>query len=554
MQADANDVRVNDALNRLVQVRMKQQVEALSLQGRNALERPDNKSLADEYSEKFGESAREIEDGLGNDAQRAKFKTQAMALNNQFRGILNTHMLRQQEVFANETDESVVKTGQTQGALFAGDPAMRKQSAGAITAAVSSMAKRHGWDDATREAKLTEAMSPMHMGVIKSLVQAGRAEDAKAYYDENSAGMTLQVRATAQEVVQQAANVQMAEGNVDTVWSKLGPTSANEPVRLFDMEEMLRKQPELVGNADAMTKAITSLRQRAQAFNAQQTEQNAGNVNSVFKMIDQGVPMATVMMSDQWNDLPGKNQHDILKAIESEQYTREARLAAQASRAAANSQRELADLQRTERLNFMRNGDKFLTATDPDVLAKMTRAQVEALRVDFGMEPTQHLLAKWDALQKPGKIAEARIDTQDFNAVADQMGLKPFDPTKNEAQRRALGTLQFRVEQLIDSEQSKVKAPLTREQKMTLMRQELARTVEIEEWGRNPQVPVIMLTPEQAKSVVIPPGDRARIAAKMAERYKATGGDSRFAPTDANLRHWYLMSKSGSASMIPDAK
>jgi hypothetical protein len=55
--------------------------------------------------------------------------------------------------------------------------------------------------------------------------------------------------------------------------------------------------------------------------------------------------------------------------------------------------------------------------------------------------------------------------------VAQEMGLRPFANQKTEDEKAMLGQLQYAVEQRIDAEQTARKRPLSRSEKMELMRQ-----------------------------------------------------------------------------------
>jgi hypothetical protein len=155
---------------------------------------------------------------------------------------------------------------------------------------------------------------------------------------------------------------------------------------------------------------------------------------------------------------------------------------------------------------------------------------------------------------KPEKVFEARMDQEDFNRTADELGLRPFS-AKTEERKRELGDLKYRVEQLINTAQQNKKAPLTRDEKNTLMRTEMARTVTVNPGWFSPtrQVPVLTLRPDDVEDVVVPPADKTRITDKMRSRYQSTQ-DPRFAPTEENLRFWYLQEKSPAARLIPNAK
>lgn len=547
LQADAldqvNQTRVTDAMSQMVRARTDLLGQALQLRGKNALERPDDKPLTQEFGDKLGELQTQIEAGLGNDAQRELFRKQATTVADQMHARLVEHTAQEFRTYRVDTLKATVDTAVDQGSLLWGDQAARTQSMGAIQAAVDERARLEGWDDKAKEVALRDAMSPLHEGVMRGMLRAGQAGQARQYYDDNSASMSLQTRARMQEVVKHASDAQTAEGTADEVWNTLGPKDANEAVRIFDMEKELRTK--LKDNPEALALGLSGLRQRAQAFNAQQAESNAQGVNQVYAQLDGGKSLGEVMRSDAWLNLPNKSRHEIVKAMEAEATVREQRAAAAESRAAAAETRQ-------DRLALLRNGDSYLTATDPEVLSKMTRAQVEAMRTKFGLEATQHLLTKWDTLRHPGKVTEAKMDTEDFNQVADSLGLKPFAKDKSEDHKRALGTLKFRIEQLIDTAQTEQKRPLTREEKGDLMRKEMARTVTVNPgwFSSERQVPAIALTPEQVGQVVIPAAERSRIATKMQSRFDKTR-DPQFAPTEDNLRRWYLLSVSPAALTQP---
>jgi hypothetical protein len=184
----------------------------------------------------------------------------------------------------------------------------------------------------------------------------------------------------------------------------------------------------------------------------------------------------------------------------------------------------------------------------------MTRGQVQALLPSLGNDLTSHLVTKWDALQKPAAKMEARIDKQDFDHIADTMGLSPFK-ANTEDKKRQLGELQFRVEQVIDRAQQAKKAPLTREEKMTIMRSELANTVTVDSfWSSPKQVPVISLRQDDLANVEVPESDKAQIAEALRTMFERTRSPM-YAPTEQNMRRLYLTQKSkAAASLLPTEK
>ena len=545
LQREANKVRIDDATNQAVQLDTTLRAEMLQLEGKNATERPDRKSLPDEYVGKLSESLDKIEAGLGNDAQKAAFRSVRSQMGARLYASATDHLVKQHEVVQENVWKATFATAVQRGATLWADDKARAESLTAITSTVDEMAKKKGWDKVTRDQAYQEAVSPMHAGVIRSMILADRADMAKSYYDANSAEMTLQSRATVQTQIADASSSQQAESTADAVWASLGPKSENDAVKQFDMEAALREQ--LKGSPDALKKGISALRERAQAFNAQQNEVRADGINSVWGMIDRGTSMRQIRNTAEWLSLPEKDRHDVMKTLESE-------AAVRSSRAASDSSRALTEMQRTEKMNFMRNGNMFLTDSDPEVLRKLSRAQVEAKRSSYGMDATQHLLNRWDDLQKPGKVAEAKMDKQDFDQIADSLGLQPYARSLSEDKKRALGSLQYRVEQLIDMKQRGEKRTLTRDEKSTLMKQEMARQVTVEGgwFSSDKQVPVIQL--DTLRDVVVPSSERAQIVDALKAAYQKNPANPAYAPTEDNIRRLYVRRVSPAGNLIPNAQ
>lgn len=553
MQAQANKVRLDDAQNRLMAAATDLEVEARALRGKNALERPDGKALPDEYGERLEKAAREIEDGLGNDFQRQNFRSSVSALGTRFRGTLAQHMVGEQRTYEVETAKSGIAVAVDRAIKLAGDEPARQDALAAIDGHLAALGKAQGWDaNTTAEARL-DARSKVHSGLIATMIGSGRSLDARAYYDANSAEMTVQARTTILPKLQEANDAQAGDGAAAAAWAKIGPKSPNDPVRQADLEEEVRKTT--AGNPKATAIGIAALRDRTSAHDKQQAEFKATNVAGVWKQMDAGATMAQIQQSDAWLALTDTERRQIRREREAELYQAESRAAARASREAAEAQRgaaeasrELTRLRTNDALSLLNNGAAYLTASDPAVLSQMSRAQVEALRGQFGLEGTQHLLAKHEQLQKPGKIAEARMDQDDFNRVADTLGLKPYDRSKSESQARALGELKFRVEQIIDQRQRAAGKTLERDEKLKLMQDEMTKTVTTDGWfSLERQVPVIQLTDRNLGDVQVPPTDRKQITEALRARGQPV--------TEQAIRRMFITRVSPAAApMVPNER
>jgi hypothetical protein len=544
-----NQVRVNDAMNQAIAARLKlthdKDAGFTTLQGKAALERPDGKPLDQEYSEKYKATLSELSAGLGNDAQRRAFQMQSSKVLTEFTGQLQQHMTKEAQQFAISTQAGTVKVAVDQMALDWQSPDAVAQGQKAIKAAVAEAGRLQGLAPAEVLAKTVDALSVGHQAVIGQALQAGKVDYAKEYMKAVNAELTPQARLQLGEAVKQTDVAVQATRKADEIWTAAGPgQDRNAPIDLFKMEAAARS-----AYADDPSKAkatIAELRERAAAFNASQSEYHAANTASVYRMLDAGKGIGAVKRSPEWLALPGDQQHRITLSLEQEAAARE-------SRAAASEARDFTRIQRNQHMLLLNNGAAYMRYGDPAVLGSMTRTQVEALRPTFGQEGTMHLLSKFDTLQtREGKMVAA-MDQDAFNTVAEQMGLKPFAKDGSEDHKRNLGTLKYRIEELIDQAQGAKKAPLDRQEKMELMRQEMARTVAVPTWFgmSSDSVPVIQLNKGQAGIVKVPAADREQIVQALKIMSAQQPNNPAFAPTDENVRRLYLRKTSPAGRLIP---
>jgi hypothetical protein len=397
------------------------------------------------------------------------------------------------------------------------------------------MAARRGLSVEVKDAMDLKDTTKLHGEVIKQLVTADPTA-AKNYFEANK----KQIDGTSYDEITQLVNTASAandgEKAASTVWDSIGPKGYNDPVMLDKLEGEIRKA---YPNDAARAKAgISALRERVAAHNSTQAEVKAGAINAVMDVYGKTRSLSAIQKTPEWQALGGADRLKIEEHIT-------------ASQTAALNRGNAAD-ESNQRALRRRGMGAYLAYSNPETLAGMSDSQVQALLPDLGNELTSHLVEKKRALSSAEAKVDAKVDTDDFNAIAARMGLKPFD-NKNEEQKAALGELKFRTEQLIDIAQRNKKGPLTRPEKNELMAQEIGRKVSIPGWFSTTDKPVITLSADDLAKIKVPDADRAQIAEAMKGRYAQTN-DPRYAPTDANLKRWYAMSKSRAAALIPNAK
>lgn len=167
----ANATRVDDAMTQLVKADTDLRVEALKMQGRDAIERPDGKALPDEYVEKFNTISQGIQDGLGNDAQKAAFRGQSVRLQQSLYGALSSHVAREWQTYQDQADNAKIDTATQRASAIPNDETTFAQSLGAIESTVRAKVKRNGGNDEMADAEFRKLRDATYYSRYKAWEQ-----------------------------------------------------------------------------------------------------------------------------------------------------------------------------------------------------------------------------------------------------------------------------------------------------------------------------------------------------------------------------------------------
>lgn len=428
---------------------------------------------------------------------------------------------------------NAAQLAEVQRAAASGDPAVAATSSQLLRERNAQRAAAKGWSPEQLADANMRATTALHANVIQQIQQADPTA-AMAYFNANKGEIDGTRHAEIGRALTVAVAANDGEKAATKLWGEMGPKGYNDPVLLDKMEERVR---ELYPNdAERRKAAISALRERVTAHNQAQAESNAAAVNQVMAVYNSTKSLAAMKRDPAWAAMPPSKQAEVENHIVAMQ-------TAVLGRDEAAAQREQRRLQRE-------GFGAYLVYSDPTVLAGMSDAQVQALLPVLGNDLTNHLMEKKRSTKTPAGEAEAKMDKQDFDHVADQMGLKPF-AKKTDEEKARLGELQFRVEQMVYQAQREKGKPLTREEKMGLMRNEMARTVKVSSWFglSSDDKPVIGLAKDDVAKVVIPAADRQQLTAAMQTMFDRTKSPA-YAPTEDNLRRFYLLSKSRAARIV----
>lgn len=221
----ANQIKINDALNKATQARLALTYDPeqgyVHLQGNAAIDRPDKRSLDAEYTERFADSIAQIEQGLGNDKQRAIFREKAGGLMVQFQGGLMQHVAKEYASHALSVQEGTIATNIGRMALEYGNPEAVQDSVNAIKAATAQEGKLRGWSAKQTEAAMVENLSRGHSAVIQSTIDQ-MPDYAKTYFEIHKADFTPTARLAAQRLVDEGAFETKTQDASDSLWDKHG--------------------------------------------------------------------------------------------------------------------------------------------------------------------------------------------------------------------------------------------------------------------------------------------------------------------------------------------
>lgn len=479
---------------------------------------------------KDGRTKRMVQQSLG--------RMQAAAM-----GDFKNFELRQGEIAADAALDANVKSAISAIAANPSVDNIALNRAG-MTAALRQHGAARGWAPEVLNDKIATAESASTIAAFNTLL-ARSPKAAQEFWAANRETVRGEMRDEIDNRLKTAvAGIEGTEA-VTEVWRAMGPKNDMAPVETDKMAESLREK--FKDQPETLKAALQSLRERAVEHNASQAERAAGYTNDVMAVWNSTKNLSAVKRTPAWSSLPATKQAQIEEHILSAQTS-----ALNRSNAALN--RDVLMEQRNQQRLRQQGFAAYLQYSDPQVLAGMSESQVQALLPSLGNELTDHLVQKRRAMASSEASRTASIDKNDFDQIAQEMKLRPFENGKSEDDKAALGALQYRVEQLIDHAQRQKKAPLDRAEKQQLMRQEIAKQVLVSNWwGGTSSKPVISLTPAEVAKVVVPQADRLAITAAMQTMYERTKR-AEFAPSEENMKRFYLLHKTPAAALIPNGQ
>jgi len=493
---EANKTRVDEAWNKAVQANTDLKTEALQLRGKNALERPDGQDLPTEYTNKLQESLDLIEVGLGNEVQRRAFKTASNDLKRRMYADMAGHALAESKQYRLDTWTDTNDIAIKQSNLLWGDEQFLAESRKTITDTVCELAKFYGWDDKTKANKMADALSNMHDGVIRGMVDGERMDLAKAYYDENVATMTIDARARAMRLIETGDFERKTQEGAEAVMA-LSNGNIEEALKLAREKYSGKEEDAIVTRLWA--------RQREQETVTNETEKAAKET-----------------AYDHWNN--GKKiPASIIAAmnpVDWRHMQESMRIAAERGRGGGDGDKEL------------RDEAYFTIYQDEQALAGAGTAEIISLR-RRGFTQSQV-----DSLLRQKQRLADEADTVAINKrLMDSAFLKQGIGNKTNSDKALRGKIESNVDQEIFEEQQIKKRKLTREEQQAIINRQFSevqsyykeRGVFSTKTGTRPRK---YYEVEMKESIVVPQADRNRYTKRLIQQGVQV--------TDERIREMYL--------------
>lgn len=550
---DANAVRIDEALNKVNEAALALRYDKNdgfeNIKGEAALNRKSGKPLAVEYKEKLDAAIKENSIFLGNDTQRKMFAIKANDLSTRFYAQANVHEVKQFTDYSLSVQEGSLKNAANSITLDPLNSENVKSNVEKINQAIYNAGKLKGLSAEQITATQAEALSGTHMNAVKALIDQENTDGALAYFKEYKKDFNGIQFAEAEKLLKQADVAKVAIAAASQLWEANKPKTYNEPVDLFKMEEDARSM--FANDPKKLAATISELRNRKSAFDSSQGEFNDANINAVGQLMRSNKSLVEIQGSVAFNALPGKAQLEIFQAITDREYTMKQRSIAESDRLYTLKLRREHEIdraytleERSRRQREVNGMAKYFELSNPDVLVGMKRDAVAALWPKIGEGNTANLLQRWESLQNKDNLITSRMDQEQFNAIAQQFDLNPYDSKKSTSEKAELGNLHNNINSKLEEAAKSVRRPLTREEKDTIMRTEMAKKVTLDGFFTNSTKPIAQLSEKDKANVIVPNTERTLIIEQMRLKYEQTKLPV-FAPTEENVKFWYLENKRG---------
>lgn len=236
-QLEVDKTLAQDLINDLLEEQLRQKNDPndgwANQKGKNALERPDGKSLAEEASERFKESYDSIRKRAGSPRVQKLFDNYYRNADAALINDVNTHVNNQFQVYRSDTQQRSLQNAISLG--MSDNPNDRRSGIAASRAIIDEIYKDKGL-----EADYSKGPGLIHSMSLEKMINLGQLGQAKAYLKEYGHEMDVQQK----EAIKKLMDVANKEASLDAQAKKLIDQLGEDPAQNL---RILREAAQLPG-------------------------------------------------------------------------------------------------------------------------------------------------------------------------------------------------------------------------------------------------------------------------------------------------------------------
>ncbi len=257
VQDDADNLRVQDAYNQLrekqLDLTMGQKEGFTNVKGRDVMTpRAEGRSMSGDYAERFNGVGTEIEGGLSNERQKAKFRQKFAESSLDFKSGLMRHENAQITEYAKTVTNATVALETDAAMKTWNDPATIDKSIANITDSLRAQGMREGLPADALKVVIADKVSKVHAGVLASALEnqnLGYADGyLKKYGRDMEAGDVLKYKGAIDKEMRTNEAVAVAHRVVNSMRSLTDPTDYDRLTTLVATQESGNRERDNNGN------------------------------------------------------------------------------------------------------------------------------------------------------------------------------------------------------------------------------------------------------------------------------------------------------------------
>jgi len=262
-RARADEIAVLDARRQLDEFSNQTATEALSQEGANAFELPEQTRAA--YDKRAGE----IAGGLTNEDQRVAFERIRVAGRDNLDGVVQRHTAQQRAKWDDDTTQAVLENSQAAAVANAQDPRRVGQELDTMVETVRAHGKRNGVSPERTQRRVDAIVSDTHTAVIERLIDGGQDRTASVYYQETKSQISGQAQGKIEKALEEGSVRGESQRKADEILAAGGTDAEQlEKVRTIDDPKVRDATRERVEHDQAVRDRLTRERHEATLVNA----------------------------------------------------------------------------------------------------------------------------------------------------------------------------------------------------------------------------------------------------------------------------------------------